>query len=296
MRFLQKAVMPAREGAWLVHGNEVVCGYVVQAEHAAWADTPEKVFRLHGLGFDGSPLAPSFPFLDVVRIPITPYVRVTAATGGIDETGAALTGGAFIDHPPFTGTGFVGGVPEGLIPLWWLDPVRIPAGTELWRIYADAHEELVAVFPGVAVGWVAVGEYALEPESRGVPSTLLNVFGNWRGARVFVDELPDGRVSVSSFEELPDTAQTSRGLWAAEVDLGEVTEIAAVRFTCTWRGLPFQVIDRYTGDRARLVYLGRDVTKAEALQLTKTDAGVYEASVLWTELADLQGVELSRVP
>ncbi|MGI9821840.1 hypothetical protein [Agromyces sp. Marseille-Q5079] len=292
---MQKAVLPARERAWLSFGDEVVCGYVVRAEDAVWADTPEKIHRLHGLGFPGSPLSPTFPFLDVVRIPVTPFLQLENATGGTSPHEAQLTGGRFIDHPPFSGNGFVTGVPERIVPLWWLHPTRIPAGAEVWRVYADAHEELVAVFPDVASGWQTVGEYAFEPEGRRAPSPVLNVFGDWNSHRVFADRLADGRTAIASFEELPGMTRSRRGLWGARVESDEVTAVSAVRFTCSWNGMPFQIIDRFDGNggvTAQLVYLGGDVLQAEASRLTKTDAGVYEASVPWNELTEVQGVEV----
>lgn len=298
-RFVQKAVLPGREGAWLRFGDEVVSGFVVDAADAAWADTPEKVFRLHGLGFAGSPLSPDLPFLDVVRIPVTPFTRLEAATGGTNAQEARLTGGRFIDHPPFSGNGFVVGVPERIVPLWWLDPVRIPAGTELWRVYADAHEELVAVYPHLASGWQTVGEYASDPERVQWPSAVLNVFGHWRGQRVFVDPLRDGRVAVASTSELEGLTRSRRGLWAGVVDAAEVTGISAVRFTCAWRGARFQIVNRYESDggpQAQLVYTGANAVEAEGLQLVKTDAGVYEATAPWAELTEVEGFEVVPAP
>ena len=47
MRFLQKAVMPARERAWLAAGDDLICGYVVDAADAVWADTASKLGHSH---------------------------------------------------------------------------------------------------------------------------------------------------------------------------------------------------------------------------------------------------------
>lgn len=299
MKYLQKAVMPAREREWLAYGEEAVYGYVVQAEHAVWADTPEKLFRVHGLGFPGSPLGAELSFLDVIRIPVTPFVRVEAAVGGTTSQEALLTGGAFVDHPPFTGNGFVGGVPEHIVPLWWLDPIRIPAGAELWRVFADAHEERIATYGHVASGWVAEGEYALKRAAWMPPSEVNGVFGTWRGVRVLADPLPNGSVVVASAGELPGLRLTERGIWAGVVDKAEVNSLVGLRFTCVWRGLRFQIVRRLLGEngtlQARLVYLGRNAFSAEAAGLQKTDAGAYEATAAWSELGEVQGIELTPV-
>lgn len=296
MDYLQKAVMPARERGWLAFGEETVCGYVVQTEQVAWAKTPEQLFRVHGLGFPGSPLTPDAPFLDVVRIPVTPFVRVVAAVGGNSEADAAVMHGDFIDHPPFSGTGFVAEVAEAIVPLWWLDPIRVPAGTELWRVFADGHEELVAIYGNLASGWTTAGEYSVQRAAWLAPSDVLGIFGTWRGQRVMADPLANDTTVVVSATESSNLHLIERGVWAATVPSAEVENLAAIRFTGTWRGLAFQVTQRFHQDGellARLVYIGHDALRAEAAGLQKSDAGVYEATIPWTEFSDVQGYEIT---
>ena len=289
--------MPARERAWLSAGFESVCGFVVRAEDVAWADTPAKLFAAHGLGFPGSPLTPDLPFLDVVRIPVTPFIAVVPAVGGTTPAEAALTGGDIIDRHPFTGNGFVGGIDQ-IVPLWWLDPVRVPAGSELWRIAADGSETFLAAYVHVGIGWATPTE-AVAPRLGWVPpSETLGIFARWRGERVLADVLGDGSVIVCSPTDRDGMQESPRGVWWRQVPRDEVSDLSALRVTARWNGLPVQVVRRFAEEdliRAEVVYIGRDADVAEAASLMKTDAGVYEATVAWDELAELQASESTPV-
>jgi hypothetical protein len=110
------------------------------------------------------------------------------------------------------------------------------------------------------------------------------------------DVLPNGKVVVASDVELPGLLLVERGIWAATVDASEVSEVALLRMTGTWRGLPFQVVRSLSESELRLVYLGRDALAAEAAELQKTDAGVYEATVARDEVTDIQAATFAPTP
>ncbi|PJJ62098.1 hypothetical protein [Compostimonas suwonensis] len=295
MTILQRALTPARVRGYLGLGVDQVAGYTVVAADVAWATTPATLIEAHGLGFPGTPFHPGAPSIEVLRFETPPFARLLEATGANSAEGRERTGGLLVDHPPFTGTGFAA-TPDHLVPLWWLDAARLPAGAEIWRVHSDGREELLAVYTDVSAGWSPV--VAMTGQTHSLPSDVLGGFGSWRGSSCLVDTLPDGAAVVASFTEIPGSGMTlgPRGVWSRTVAAIELTEPHGVRLTAVWRGAPFLVTHRWRQDDglwARLFFLGRDAFEAEALGLEKVDAGVYEASVPIDQLGDIRAAELT---
>lgn len=241
----------------------------------------------------GSPYSSASPFVDVLQFPAVGGSGFVDAVGGNDAASAARMGGAFVDHLPFTGTGFV---PSArLIPLWWAFPTRIPAGSALIRHFPDGKSAVIAAYSHVGVGWqIAPGASAPQ---RGVhhPSDVLGLYGEYAGERWLVDRLADGRIVLCSRSERPGWAVSARGLWYRLVEPSEMDRVYGMRVEASWRGLRFQVVDRAaegTGVTAALVYIGHDAIAAETAQLAKTDQGVYEVAVPWAELTDISASEI----
>ncbi len=286
---LQMAVMPGQERRWTM-GDDLVYGYALSAADAAWARTPRELFEAHALGFPGSPFSPESPVLDVLRFETTPLTTAVAATGRVTAADGSVTGEGFVDHPPFTGTGFVATTSEHLLPLWWLEPMRLAPSSELWRVHADGREELLFAYLNVASGWQPAPEPTLGP------SEVCGVFATWQGSEVLADVLGNGRAVIASARELPGLHLTERGFWGGAVDAARLSDVHSLRLTATWRGLRFQIVKRWMqGEEmiAQLVYIGRDMLAAEAAGLVKMNAGAYEATAPVAELADLQGAQFS---
>ncbi|WP_167051957.1 hypothetical protein [Salinibacterium sp. ZJ77] len=283
MTFLQKAIMPGRERAWLAAGDDLLCGYVVDAADAAWASTAAQLVEVHGLSFPGSPYTADPDFVDVIRFPASSATPVIPALGEV----AGVQGGPFRDHPPFNPAGFAPA--EQTVPVWWLDPIRVPAGSEIWRVHRDGHEELVAAYPHVAAGWKPAADFQVPRESDLRPSHVLGVFGTWKGERVIVDLLPDGQAVIASLSEIEGLHLIERGFWATVVDAAEVEDLGLLRLVGNWNGLLVQVVRSIDAETVRVVFVGRDAFAAEAGGMQKTDAGVYEATIPQSDLADLAG-------
>jgi hypothetical protein len=313
---LQRVLTPAMTEGYLAHGLDQVRGYVLAAADVVGAQTPEQLFRVHGLGFPGSPFDPNQESLDLLLFPATPFTHLVPAVGRTPASAGSMDrAGAFIDHPPFTGTGFApagGNTPEQLpVPVWWVDAARLPAGSEIWRVRRDGDRTLLGVFENVAQGWVSptaftpagpagsastsfASERASSLAATDVPaSDVLGIFGTWSGARCLVDLVGDGYAVIASYVDIPGAGLEPgpRGLFWRQVPAGQVQDVHEIRVTCTWRDAPFLLTSREQqsgGELAHLMYLGRDAVAAEALQLTKTDAGVYEATVPMNQLAGIQ--------
>jgi hypothetical protein len=297
---LQIPATPGRETAWLVHGGDVIGGYVVKAEDVTWATTPAQLYAVHGLGFPGSPFSADMPFIDVVRFPEAFDMVFTTPFGRPSDASPAEVNGPFVDHPPFRGLGFTTGG-DRVAPMWWLDPVRLPPRSELWRVHSDGRQLPLAVYPDVARGWTPVEGLQVQQTFSLRPSDVLGATGLWRGQRVLADDLGDGTTVVGSAADIPGAGlvQTRRGVWTATVPSAEVTEVHSLRLTATWRGLPFQVVGRnYDGETlvGQIVYLGRNALEAEGAGLQKLDAGYYQAFVPMQELTEVSGIETSRGP
>lgn len=89
-----------------------------------------------------------------------------------------------------------------------------------------------------------------------------------------------------------------RGLWWTEVARSELERLWVTRTLATWRDHEFQVVGIEGEGDARSVHLvdvGHDAFAAESLDLTKTDAGVYEAVVPAGELAHMREAQ-TEVP
>jgi hypothetical protein len=278
MDIFQKIVTPGRLRLW-TQGDELLTGFVARRADTAWAQTPSEIRDAHGYATSDPSFAGS-PFVDVLRFASADSLTFVAATG--------VGGEGFIEPAPFTGTGFVP-TERGIVPLWWVEPTRVPPGSELWRIHPDGREEFLSLYANVASGW--------QPgHGRALPSDVCGRFARWNGGAVLADVLENGRVVLASYARTEDAKLTERGLWAWVVDATQIEQPYTLRLTARYKDLPFQVVRRWNdGDRvvARLVYLGRDATRAGQAGLERTDAGVYEVTAALEELTDVRGEELA---
>ena len=294
MTVLQKAVTPATSAAYLEAGHDRVAGFVVRADDVAWATTPADLFHAHGLGFAGSPFRADDPYIDVLRFPVTAQLRLENATGGTDAATQALTGGPFIDRAPFTGTGFVP-VEGHLVPLYWLEHSRVPATSELVRIAADGTSTVLARYLDVGHAWVSDVVQVTPPASKRI-SRLVGPIATWRSASLNADPLSDEVVLAAENEPAGyGFTQTAAGRWRRVVPRNEVSELFELKVLARWNGLEMREVDRWTNDGtevSRVSYIGHDANLAEALQLTKIDAAVYELIVPTASLVDVVATQL----
>lgn len=285
--YLQKAVSPGQLADYAANASDRVAGFVLRAADAAGARTPAELYQAHGLGYAGSPWRPDAPSIDVLRfpVPLKNYVHVAMAP-------------QVIDRPPFTGTGFTQWE-GGQAPLFLLDEVRLPAGSELWRIHASGSEELLAVYTDVGYGWTVVAE-GLGDDARPVPPSFLAGWrATWRGEEFSADLLEEGhKVVLASAVEpragLDGFVRTARGVWRAEVPLAEISDIYELFVSCLYQGLEFRVMDVAAdaqGRLFRLSYIGHDADFAEGIGLHKADAGVYWTLAREVDVRDLKFVQ-----
>ncbi|KRD43387.1 hypothetical protein ASE38_03790 [Cellulomonas sp. Root930] len=293
---MQKAVTPAMSAAYLDGGYDRLAGFVVRAEDVAWATTPADLFEAHGLGFPGSPFTADAPHVDVLRFPATPQLRFENATGGPDQKTRELTGGPFVDRPPFQGTGFVL-APGHLVPLYWLVHSRVPAGSELVRVAADGTSTLLARYVDVGYAWVS-DVVTVTPSPNPRISRLVGPMAKWENTYLSADVLGDDVVVVAEVE--PPAAygfeRTPAGRFRRVVPKAETTELFEMDMSGRWNGLEVRVVDQWpTPDGAgvsRVSYTGHNADLAEGLQLPKVDAAVYEVTVPTDHLVEVVTTQL----
>lgn len=291
---MHKPVTPQASDAYLTSSFDRVAGFVLRAPDAVTTRTPAEVFELFGLGFPGSPHRPDVPYVDILRFPATPQLRLEDATGGTDEASRLRVGGVFVDRAPFTGTGFVR-LRDTVAPLYWLVHCRVPAGSALVRLSADGSERPVATYADTATGWVTP-----DGQPSPAPSALSRHVGpvaRWNDALYAADPVDD-TVVLAATTPTPGFEPTSAGRWRRVVARTEVTELFEMDVTATWNGLPVRVVDGWTepsGETvARVFSLAHNADLAEGLRMTKTDAACYEATVPTATLTDLRTAQ--RIP
>lgn len=297
---MQKALTPQAVALHLTHGWDQVSGFTLRAVDVATADTPAELFEAHALGFPGSPFSADMPSVHLIRFPATPQLRFEDAVGGTDAATAALTGGPFVDRPPFTGNGFAPWS-GGIAPVYWLASSRVPAGSDIVRVDTDGSATVVAVHRDVATGWVAgPGQPPLPPVSlTPQPSLHIGLLARYRGSVHPADLLLDEQSVVLSSPvepaDVPGFTQMPSGRWRLEVPLAALDELFELSMTGSVQGIPVRVVGQTTqGEETiyQVLYTGHVADVAEGLGLTKLDAGVYVGAVRRDDLADVQTVQL----
>jgi len=297
MSIIQKAVTPQTSNAYLTAGWDRVYGFVVAAADAAFATTPAQLFDVHALGFPGSPFSPDDPHVDVIRFPARATMRLENAIGGVDQKTRALTGGPFVDRPPFKGTGFAP-VPGHIVPVWWMRHTRVVPNTQLVRVFADGTEKLLAVFTNIADGWMVDGASV----GRSTPfSRHVGTLAKWNGMHLTADVIDQGRRIVLATDTKPTDerfVRTGRGMWKYEIPFEEAEEVMELDIEAVWNGLELRITDESVdADGSKLSsgsYVGHNADLAEGLRLVKLDAGVYETTVPTAMLQGYRTTQLSQ--
>lgn len=172
--------------------------------------------------------------------------------------------------------------------------LRVPAGSELIRIKRGGMQILLGRYVDVATGW-----HTIEPpvSNLPVPSRYVGPLATWGGEVYPADVLGDQVVlaaqgPVSGAEFVP----TAAGRWRLEVPRSQVTEVVEMYVTARWNGLEVRVVDSGRGASgeglARVSYIGHNADLAEGLNMSKVDAGVYEATVPSAGLENLTTAQL----
>jgi hypothetical protein len=110
--------------------------------------------------------------------------------------------------------------------------------------------------------------------------------GTWRDEEYEVSpEGDDMRLYATEPREGFDEIRTGR--WRRIVPATEVSDLAYVRTSCTWRDEPFIVLGEHES-WLRLEYTGGKAPVAAALRLEEFDYGVYQGWAPMAEVSDIR--------
>jgi hypothetical protein len=135
---MQKAIPPRLVEPYLTGRRAVIAGFVYRVQDSSFASASE-YYEALDLGYEGSDFGPGLAEVYVLRwnaVGPEPY-RIPYS---------ADNGGDWAAKPPFTGTGYTSSR-NRVIPEFYLDPVPVPVGAEIYRI-AGGREDFIARFDG----------------------------------------------------------------------------------------------------------------------------------------------------
>ncbi|MBP3223345.1 MAG: hypothetical protein J6M18_05400, partial [Actinomycetaceae bacterium] len=182
-------ITPSQADSYMNDGIDLCGGFaIVSSDIASVVRVEDFISLFHGT-IDGSPFSPDRP-VDILEIPADPFVQARHAVGPLDPR--AVLGG-IIELPPFDGTGRVQTALTSA-DLLWIEPTRIPIGSQLKRYYPGRPEpQHVATYHGVAWGWQAE---ATQSFSAFIPSPFIGatIQRDWGDVPVDVEYGDDGSI------------------------------------------------------------------------------------------------------
>jgi hypothetical protein len=267
---LQKLLMPWLSDAVAAQGYWALGGPVVAAADAAALTTPSALLRAYGFDGPGSPFGDTPAYVDVLRFESHPLMHLERPRAGGPRPW------------PTYDSGFLRA--ETVVPVWTLERTRVPAGTELWRMGADGHQQMLTVYAGAAVGWRGARGYF-------PPVHLVGPRAVWGGAEYPADLSLDRR-AVELVHVGPDVPpgfeavrpQVSRRV----VPVGECERVFDLVLTARWHEVPVRVLQP-VGERALVLLLTDDPEAARRLGAGEVEPGVFEATAPVAELTGTAG-------
>ncbi|MEV4406502.1 SseB family protein [Actinoplanes sp. NPDC049598] len=155
---MQKTLPPDQVDYYLERGYDRVAGFVHRATEVEHLRTPGELFAALGLSYEGSQHQPDAKEAYVLRWPAYRPSLYRIPYGGQNEQALRAMDGWVIERPPFRGNGFAPGEGRDVIAEFKVDSVRLPHGSQLWRMDADGSERMVAIFDNDGPLWRRVGE------------------------------------------------------------------------------------------------------------------------------------------
>ncbi|MGX6605395.1 SseB family protein [Micromonosporaceae bacterium Da 78-11] len=155
---MQKTLPPDQVDYYLDRGYDRVAGFVHRATEVEHLRTPGELFGALGLSYDSSPHLHDAKEAFVLRWPAYRPSLYRIPYGGQNEQALRAMDGWVIERAPFRGNGFAPGEGRDVVAEFKVDSVRLPHGSQLWRIDADGNERMFAIFDNDGPLWRRVGE------------------------------------------------------------------------------------------------------------------------------------------
>ncbi|TDK84631.1 hypothetical protein [Mycolicibacterium mucogenicum] len=263
---LQKLLAGPVSSAIVENGLDQIGGYVTEASAVVGLRTPADLLAAYGV--DAAP-----DFADVVRFE-QPRLATFAKPSDAQRP--------WFDFP----SGFLHG--ESLAPVWCMSRTRFSYGAEYWRIRSDGEQKRLSRYEGAARGWVGAKRWR-------PPSSMVGTLARWQGREYFADVIAENVLLTALSENGPTGFEPVRPhAWSATVPLAECEVFERV-FTAQVDGVPVRILRR-AGENAEVLLLSDEPADAERVGAGLVEAGVFEAVVDASRLANVYGVENQWVP
>ncbi|HUA28299.1 MAG TPA: hypothetical protein VMC03_05400 [Streptosporangiaceae bacterium] len=135
---MQKAIPPRLVEPYLTGRRAVIAGFVYRVQDTSFAG-PAEYYEALDLGYAGSDFGP-----DVAEVYVLRWNAVGPEAYRIPYS--AEHGGDWTGKAPFTGTGYTSSRAH-VVAEFYLDPVPVPVGAEIYRITAGG-DEFIARYDG----------------------------------------------------------------------------------------------------------------------------------------------------
>jgi hypothetical protein len=135
---MQKAIPPRLVEPYLTGRRAVIAGFVYRVQDSSF-ESPAEYFEALDLGYDGSDFGP-----DIAEVYVMRWHAVSSESYQVPYS--SELGGDWSAKPPFTGTGYTSS-PSHVVAEFYLDPVPVPVGAEIYRITAGG-TEFIARYDG----------------------------------------------------------------------------------------------------------------------------------------------------
>lgn len=135
---MQKVVPPRLVEPYLTGRRAVIAGFVYRATDTSFV-SPAEFYEALDLGYEGSDFGPELTEVYVLR-------WNAVGTDAYLVPYSAERGGNWSGKPPFTGNGFTSSRNRPIAE-FYLDPIPVPVGAEIYRI-TPGTAEFVARFDG----------------------------------------------------------------------------------------------------------------------------------------------------
>lgn len=276
-RWLEKFVNHEMFALYMSQGYNLVHGYVVDARAIGRTDRSRALFE--GLYLDeevGSDARVGD--IATLRFPLWPTDEVISAMGGTTPKEQAITGGQFLERPPFRGNGMVSLPRDPIAALMYIEPTVLRAGAQLIRHTPDdAPESVIATYKGPQRGWVPADDPTREPLLVR-PNGLLGPQVRGRNdTRPYPADLvlsDDGAIVEAYVLDMVGTQ-----LGSAAIPLSDVIEAGFMRTRVRWKDLPCLVTHNMGKEGFRVMSQAHDAYAAEAAGMRRLEAGVYVDTV-----------------
>ncbi|WP_278102913.1 hypothetical protein AB0870_16110 [Microbacterium proteolyticum] len=260
---LQKLLFPPTVRAYLEKGASLLAGPVVRLGDATSWRTAGDVLRAYGVEDR------DVRSVDVLRCAPSPLDRVAIPQAG-DPTTVAGYGAGYLR--------------AGMTPVWDIAATEVPRDAEIWRIFADGHQELIGAYGGPAIGWRGSSVFA-------PPTSLVGPRAVWGGREWRAAWIDDSRVELVALSEVPleGCEETRPWVFRRVVDAASCDRIFAFEFSAQWRGLPCVLLQSNTAEAA--VLLRVDPEEAAQVGATVLEPGVFWHLVPSDEVSDIQAIQ-----